>query len=161
MIDKLSVIKNSHIVIEPPHGWHAVALRDLWLYRELIYFLTWRDIKVRYKQTLIGATWVILQPVLTMMIFSFIFGSLAHLPSDGVPYPIFTYTALLPWQLFVFALNSSSGSLVSNQNLISKVYFPRLVIPFSSILAGKVDFGLPFLVLLGVMLFYRINLSLI
>src|SRR5260221_14794905 len=99
MIDKLSVTKNSHIVIEPPRGWHAVALRDLWLYRELLYFFTWRDIKVRYKHTLIGAAWVILQPVLTMMIFSFIFGSLVQLPSEGVPYPIFKYTALLPSQL--------------------------------------------------------------
>jgi lipopolysaccharide transport system permease protein len=160
MINKLQKADGNRIVIEPPLGWQAVGLRDLWIYRELLYFLTWRDIKVRYKQTLLGAAWAIIQPVFAMLIFSVIFGQLAGLPSDGVPYPIFTYTALLPWQLFAFALSSSSNSLVSSQNLISKVYFPRLVIPFSSILAGLVDFAIAFLVLLGMIMYYGIKLSL-
>lgn len=162
MIDKLLLsAKNSRVVIEPPSGWQPLSLQDLWTYRELLYFLTWRDIKVRYKQTLLGAAWAILQPLLTMVIFSFIFGELAHLPSEGVPYPIFTYTALLPWQLFVFALNSSSNSLVASQNLISKVYFPRLIIPLSSVLAGVVDFGIAFFVLVGMMLYYKVEFSLV
>jgi lipopolysaccharide transport system permease protein len=131
----------------------------LWRYRELIYFLTWRDIKVRYKQTALGAAWALLQPVLTMLIFSIIFGELAGLPSDGVPYPIFTYTALLPWQLFAFSLASSSNSLVGSQNLVSKVYFPRLVIPIASILPALVDFAISFLVLAGMMAFYQVPLT--
>lgn len=148
-----------HTVIEPPKGWAPLNLRELWKYRELLLFLTWRDMKVRYKQTALGATWALLQPVLTMILFSFIFGSLAKLPSDGIPYPIFTFTALLPWQLFAFALSQSSNSLIGNQNLISKVYFPRLVVPFSSILAGLVDFAISFLVLVGLMIFYGIGLK--
>ena len=148
-----------HTVIEPPKGWAPLNLKELWKFRELLFFLTLRDIKVRYKQTALGATWAILQPVLTMILFSFIFGSLAKLPSDGIPYPIFTFTALLPWQLFAFALSQSSNSLVGNQNLISKVYFPRLVVPFSSILAGLVDFTISFLVLVGLMIFYGIGLT--
>ena len=117
-------------IIVPPKGWSTLQLREVWRFRELLYFLTWRDIKVRYKQTALGAVWAILQPLLTMVIFSVIFGGLAKLPSEGFPYPIFTFAALLPWQLFAFALNSASQSLVGNQNLISKVYFPRLVVPF-------------------------------
>src|SRR5512136_1374588 len=132
-------------VYEPTHGWLSLRLGDLWKYRELLYFLTWRDIKVRYKQTALGAAWAILQPVLTMLIFSVIFGQLAKLPSEGVPYPIFTYTALLPWQLFAFALANSSNSLVSSQNLVSKVYFPRLIIPIASVLPGQVDFAISFI----------------
>jgi lipopolysaccharide transport system permease protein len=131
----------------------------LWRYRELIYFLTWRDVKVRYKQTALGAAWAILQPVLTMLIFSIIFGELARLPSDGIPYPIFTYTALLPWQLFAFSLANSSNSLVGSQNLVSKVYFPRLVIPIASILPALVDFAISFVVLAGMMAFYRVPLT--
>ena len=148
-----------HIVIEPPKGWAPIELREIWSYRELLFFLTWRDVKLRYKQTALGVAWAILQPVLTMVIFSVIFGNLAKLPSGGIPYPIFTYTALLPWQLFAFALASSSNSLVGNQNLISKVYFPRLVIPFSSVMAGVLDFGVSFLVLMGMMIFYNIHIS--
>jgi lipopolysaccharide transport system permease protein len=147
------------IVIEPAHGWQALDLGDLWRYRELLYFLTWRDIKVRYKQTILGAAWAILQPILTMVIFSVIFGQLAKLPSDGVPYPIFTYTALLPWQLFAFALTNSSNSLVGSQNLVSKVYFPRLVIPIASVLPALVDFALSFVVLLGMLVYYQIPLT--
>jgi lipopolysaccharide transport system permease protein len=144
------------IVIEPPTKWTALDLKELWAYRELLFFLAWRDVKLRYRQTLLGASWAILQPLMTMVVFSIIFGQLAKLPSDGIPYPIFTYTALLPWQLFSFALTNSSSSLVSNQNLISKVYFPRLLIPFASTLAGLMDFGCAFLVLLGMMAYYRI-----
>jgi len=149
----------AHIIIEPPKGWVAIEFKELWKFRELLFFLAWRDIKVRYKQTVLGAAWAILQPLLTMIIFSIIFGGLAKLPSGGMPYPIFTYTALLPWQLFAFALTSASNSLVGNQNLISKVYFPRLVVPFSSVIAGVLDFGVAFLVLLGMMAYYKIGLS--
>ena len=152
--------KNVHTVIEPPKGWAALDLGELWKFRELLFFLTWRDIKVRYKQTALGAAWAILQPVLTMVVFSIIFGGLAKLPSEGIPYPIFTFTALLPWQLFAFALTQSSNSLVGDQKLISKIYFPRLVVPFSSVLAGVVDFGIAFLVLAGMMTFYEIGLTL-
>ena len=147
----------AHLSIEPPHGWAALELRELWLYRELLFFLAWRDIKLRYKQTALGAAWAILQPLLTMVIFSVIFGQLAKLPSDGIPYPIFTYAALLPWQLFSFALTNSSNSLINSQNLISKVYFPRLIIPLASTLAGLMDFAIAFLVLLGLMAYYHIT----
>lgn len=146
----------AHFLIEPPRGWAALELKELWLYRELLFFLAWRDIKLRYKQTALGAAWAILQPLLTMVIFSVIFGQLAKLSSDGIPYPIFTYTALLPWQLFAFALTNSSNSLINSQNLISKVYFPRLIIPLASTLAGVIDFAFAFLVLLGMMAYYRI-----
>src|SRR5688572_7532549 len=146
----------AHFLIEPPRGWAALELRELWLYRELLFFLAWRDIKLRYKQTAMGAAWAILQPLLTMVIFSIIFGQLAKLPSDGIPYPIFTYTALLPWQLFSFSLTNSSQSLVGSQNLVSKVYFPRLIIPIASVLPGLVDFAISFLVLIGMLLYYQI-----
>ena len=132
-------------------------LKSLWDYRELLYFLVWRDIKVRYKQTALGAAWAILQPVLTMLVFTVFFGRLAKMPSDGIPYPVFAYTALLPWQLFLFALTESSNSLVGNQNLITKVYFPRLVIPLSSLLAGLVDFAISFCVLAVLMVYYHIT----
>ena len=141
-----------HSVILPPKGWASLNLKELWKFRELLFFLTWRDIKVRYKQTALGAAWAILQPLLTMVLFSVIFGQLAKLPSEGVPYPIFTFTALLPWQLFAFALTQSSNSLVGSQNLITKVYFPRLVVPLSSVMAGVVDFAIAFAVLLGLWL---------
>jgi lipopolysaccharide transport system permease protein len=145
------------ITIKPSTGWAALNLKDLWNYRELIYFFTWRDLKVRYKQTLLGASWAILQPVLTMVVFSIFFGGLAKVPSDGVPYPIFSYTALLPWTLFSKALQDASRSLVSSANIISKVYFPRLILPISSTLAGLVDFMIAFVVLLLMMVFYGIR----
>lgn len=151
--------KYIHTVIEPPKGWAALQLSEVWKFRELLFFLTWRDIKVRYKQTALGAAWAILQPVFTMVVFSIIFGNLAKLPSDGIPYPIFTFTALLPWQLFAFALTQSSNSLVGEQKLISKVYFPRLVVPLSSVLAGVVDFGIAFLVLIGLMVYFGVGLT--
>jgi lipopolysaccharide transport system permease protein len=146
-------------VLEPPKSWLALRLGELWEFRELLYFLTWRDIKVRYKQTLLGATWAIIQPVFTMVIFSVIFGRLAKLPSDGIPYPIFSYTALLPWQLFSRAMADASSSLTTNQNMITKIYFPRLFLPASSILGGLVDFGIAFLVLLGLMVYYQTPLT--
>jgi lipopolysaccharide transport system permease protein len=144
-------------IIRPAKGWNAINLRDLWRYRELIFFLIWRDISVRYKQTALGAAWAILQPFLTMVIFSVVFGQLAKIPSDGLPYPIFTYAALLPWQLFAYALSESSNSLITNERLITKVYFPRLIIPLSATLAGLVDFAIAFVVLLGLMAFYGIR----
>ncbi len=147
------------ITIEPQRGWTSLELYDLWRYRELLLLLTWRDIKVRYAQTILGAMWAVIQPLLTMVIFSIIFGQLAKLPSDGIPYPIFTYTALLPWQLFAFALTNSSQSLVGSQNLVSKVYFPRLVIPIASVLPGLVDFAISFLVLIGMLIYYQIPLT--
>ncbi len=131
-------------------------LREVWAYRELLYLLIWRDVKVRYKQTVLGAAWAILQPVMTMLVFSVFFGRLAKMPSDGIPYPVFAFTALLPWQLFAYALGESSNSLVGSQNLITKVYFPRLVIPLAAVLAGVVDFGISFVVLLGLMRYYAI-----
>src|SRR5512136_2073630 len=124
------------IVIRPTKGWMALNLRDLWTYRELVYFMTWRDLKVRYKQTALGVLWAVLQPFLTMVVFSIFFGRLAKVPSDNLPYPIFAYTALLPWQLFAYAMNESGNSLVANQRLITKIYFRRLVMPFAAVLAG-------------------------
>jgi lipopolysaccharide transport system permease protein len=147
------------ITIEPQRGMVSLELLDLWRYRELLLLLTWRDIKVRYAQTVLGASWAILQPLLTMVIFSVIFGQLAKLPSDGIPYPIFTYVALLPWQLFAFSLTNSSQSLVGSQNLVSKVYFPRLVIPIASVLPGLVDFAISFLVLIGMLAYYQIPIT--
>lgn len=142
--------------IRPAGKWVALNLRDLWAYRDLLYFLTWRDIKVRYKQTALGVAWAVIQPFFMMLVFSLFFGRLGGLPSDGIPYPIFTYCALLPWQLFSQALNESGNSLVANERLISKVYFPRLIIPISSVFAGIVDFGIAFLLLLGMMVYYGI-----
>jgi lipopolysaccharide transport system permease protein len=144
-------------VYEPTHGWLSLKLDELWHYRELLYFLTWRDIKVRYKQTALGVAWAILQPLITMVIFSVIFGNLAKLPSEGIPYPVFSYAALLPWDLFAGALQRAGISLVGNSNLITKVYFPRLVIPISAVVAGLVDFAISFVVLLGLMFFYHIT----
>lgn len=144
-------------VIGASSGWSALDLRALWRYRELLYFLVWRDVKVRYKQTILGAGWAVLQPVLTMVVFSIFFGELADVPSDGVPYPVFTFAALLPWQLFAHALAQSGNSLVVNQELVTKVYFPRLLMPISAVVGGLVDFGISFVVLLGMMYFYGIT----
>lgn len=144
------------IVIKPSRGWVSLKLKELWDYHELLFFLTWRDIKVRYKQTALGAAWAILQPFMTMVVFSVFFGRLAKVPSDGIPYPIFSYCALLPWQLFANALTQSSNSLVGSQGLITKVYFPRLVIPLAAVMGGLVDFAIAFVVLLGMMAYYGI-----
>ncbi len=144
------------IVVKPSRGWVSLKLNELWHYRELLYFLTWRDIKVRYKQTVLGAAWAIIQPFFTMVVFSLFFGRLAKIPSDGIPYPIFAYAALVPWTFFASGLNQSANSLVGDANLIKKVYFPRLAIPISSVISGGLDFVLAFIVLLGMMLFYGI-----
>lgn len=146
-------------IVEPPQGWFSLHLRESWEYRELLYFLVWRDIKVRYKQTLLGAAWAVLQPVFTMVVFSIIFGKLANLPSNGIPYPIFSYAALLPWQLFSRALSDASGSLVNNQAFVTKIYFPRLFLPASSILSGLVDFLIALVVLFGMTWYYDIPLT--
>ena len=142
--------------IEPPRGWISLGLQELWEYRELLSFLIWRDIKVRYKQTALGAAWAIIQPLFSMLIFSVFFGRLAKMPSDNVPYPVFSFTALVVWTFFSNALTHSSSSLVGSANLIKKVYFPRLAIPVSAVLSGLVDFALAFSVLLGMMFYYRI-----
>jgi len=144
------------LTIEPSKGWVSIRFRELLDYRELLYFLVWRDLKVRYRQTALGAAWAVLQPLLTMIVFTIFFGRLAGVPSDGLPYPIFAYTALLPWQLFAHALTQSGNSLVTNQQLITKIYFPRLIIPISSVLSGVVDFAIAFVVLAGLLIYYGI-----
>jgi lipopolysaccharide transport system permease protein len=140
--------------IAPSRGWVPLNLKDLWEYRELLYFLVWRDIKVRYKQTALGATWAIIQPFFTMIVFSIFFGHLAKVPSDGIPYPIFSFAALVPWTFFANGLSQSSNSLVGSGTLITKVYFPRLIIPLAAVFSGIVDFLLAFLVLLVMMVYY-------
>src|ERR1041385_4012851 len=142
--------------IEPPKRWPSIDFRELWEYRELLYFLTWRDIKIRYKQTVLGAAWAIIQPVFMMLVFSLFFGKLAKIDSDGIPYPVFAFCALLPWQLFASAVSDSSNSLVGNQGLITKVYFPRLVIPISAVLSGLLDFFVALVVLVGLIFWYGI-----
>ena len=142
------------VEIRPSEGWKALKLDELWEYRELLYFLSWREVKVRYKQTAIGAAWAILQPLLTMLIFSLFFGRLAKLPSDGVPYPLFSLAGLAPWTFFTNGLSLSSNSLVGNANLITKVYFPRLSVPISATLSGMVDFALSFVMLCGLAVWY-------
>jgi lipopolysaccharide transport system permease protein len=134
-----------------------LRMKELWLFRELLFFLTWRDIKIRYKQTVLGFSWAVLQPFLTMVVFSLFFGRLAGLDSEGVPYPIFNYAALLPWQFFEQSIHVSSSSLVANANMVTKVYFPRLMIPISGVLSGMVDFAVAFVVLIAMMLFYQIQ----
>jgi homopolymeric O-antigen transport system permease protein len=138
----------------PSKGWALPKLRELWEYRELLFFFVWRDIKVRYRQTVMGALWAIIQPFFTMVIFSLFFGRLAKIPSDGLPYPVFSYAALVPWTFFATALNQASNSLVASAQMVKKIYFPRLSLPIATVLASVVDFVLAFIVLLGMMLFY-------
>jgi len=140
--------------IRPPQGWASLGLKELWEYRELLYFLTWRDVKVRYKQTVLGAAWAIIQPLFMMVVFSLFFGHLAGMPSDGIPYPVFAFCGLLPWQLFAHSLTESSNSLVANERLITKVYFPRLVVPISAVFGGIIDFAIAFLILVGMMAYF-------
>jgi lipopolysaccharide transport system permease protein len=140
--------------IAPSKGWVPLKLSELWEYRELLYFLVWRDIKVRYKQTALGASWAVIQPFFTMVVFSLFFGHLAKMPSDGIPYPIFSFAALVPWSFFANGLSQSSNSLVGSSNLITKVYFPRLIIPLASSFSGVVDFLIAFAVLIAMMLYY-------
>jgi homopolymeric O-antigen transport system permease protein len=142
--------------IEPSTGWVDLKLRELWAYRELLHFLAWRDVKVRYKQTLLGGAWAILQPFTAMVVFSLVFGRLAKIPSDGIPYPIFNYAALVPWMFFANGLNHVSNSLVNSSNLVKKVYFPRLVMPIASMLAGLIDFLLAFVILVAMMFYYGV-----
>jgi lipopolysaccharide transport system permease protein len=146
-------------VIEPSKSWVALNLRDLWAYRELLYFLTWRDVKVRYKQTLLGVAWAILQPLLTMLIFTLLFGRLAGIKSDGIPYPIFAYAGLLIWTFFANAVTNSGNSLVGSANLITKIYFPRIIIPGAAVGAGLVDLGIAFLIQIGLMLYYHVTIT--
>jgi lipopolysaccharide transport system permease protein len=143
--------------IAPSEGWVALKLHELWEYRELLFFLIWRDIKVRYKQTVLGGGWAILQPFFTMVVFSLFFGKLAKIPSDGLPYPIFSFAALVPWAFFANGLTQASNSLVGNSNLIKKIYFPRLCMPIASVLGGLVDFLLAFLMLIGMMFYYGMS----
>jgi lipopolysaccharide transport system permease protein len=143
-------------IIKRKKGLVAIDINELWQYRELFWFLAMRDILVRYKQALIGIAWAVIQPLLTMVVFSAIFGALAKLPSDGIPYPIFTFVALLPWQFFAHSMSASSQSLVGNAEIIKKVYFPRLIIPVSAVISGLIDFGITFIILIVMMFWYRI-----
>lgn len=147
------------ILIEPTRGWAALRLKEVWAYRELLYFLVWRDVKVRYKQTVLGIAWAVLQPLMTMVVFTIFFNRLAKISSDELPYPLFSFAGLLPWHLFAQGLIQSSSSLVGSSNLISKVYFPRLVIPISSVLTGLVDLSIAFVLLVGMMLHYGVRPS--
>ena len=143
-------------VITPPRGWLSIDIREIWAYRELLMLLAWRDASIRYKQSVVGMGWAVIQPVMMMIIFTIIFGKFARLPSEGIPYPIYTYCALLPWNYFARSLSDSSGSLISSTPLVTKVYFPRLVLPFSKVFAGLIDFGIAFIVMFGMMAWYRI-----
>ena len=145
------------VIIQPVKGWIALNLRDLWIYRELVYFLTWRDLKVRYKQSVLGVLWAILKPMLTMVVFTVFFGNLAKLPSDGLPYPIWSYTGLLPWEFFAAALSVSARSMLTSGSMVSKIYFPRIIVPLSSVFANLVDFLIAFVILIGMMFFYHIT----
>jgi lipopolysaccharide transport system permease protein len=157
---KEDLFAHEHLtVIEPRRGWHMLNWRELWAYRELLWVLTMRDIKVRYKQTVLGAGWAIIRPVLTMLIFSVVFGQLAKMPSDGYPYPVFVYAALLPWTFFSGAISTSGQSLVGSSHLVSKVYFPRLIIPLSSVGAGLIDLLISTGVLLLIMLWYGVPIT--
>ena len=149
------VTSDVHLIC-PSTGWVGINPRELWDYRELLYFLVWRSLKVRYKQTILGVTWAFLQPLMAMLIFSVFFGRLAKIPSDGVPYPVFAYCGLLPWQLFSLAVTECGNSLVGNQHLITKVYFPRLIIPIAGVVAGTVDFAIAFALLLAMQVYYGI-----
>jgi len=154
-----SPLEPAEILIEPGNSGFVLALQDLWRYRELLYFLTWRDVKLRYKQTALGAAWAIIQPLFTMLLFTLFFGRLARIQSGGVPYPLFAYAGLLPWTFFANALTNSGNSLVGNSNLITKVYFPRMIIPAAAVLAGLLDFVIAFLLLIPMLVYYRIAVS--
>lgn len=153
----VQTLESPTVVIEPSEGWSALGLRDVWSYRELLYFLLWREVKGRYRQMAFGPLWIIIAPLVQMLVFSLVFGTFAKLPSNGVPYPIFTYVALLPWQFFASGTQKSANSLVSQKNLIAKVYFPRMIIPIASVLSAFVDFLASFVVLVGMMALYRVS----
>lgn len=156
LIPQPTSVTDEVVVIKPAKGLVGLNLKEVWRYRELIYFLTWRDIKVRYKQSVLGILWAILQPMLSMVVFTIFFGGLAKVPSDGLPYPIFSYTALVPWTFFAAALNTTARSMVSSGNMLSKIYFPRIIVPLASIMANLVDFFIAFIILIGMMFFYHI-----
>ena len=145
--------------ITPPTRWWALPFGELWNYRELLYFFVWRDVKVRYKQTAIGAAWAVLQPFLAMLVFTLFFGKLAHIPSEGLPYPVFSYSGLLPWMYFAASLQTATNTIVENQRVVTKVYFPRLTLPLSSVLSGLVDFGISFLMFVAMMIYYHMRPS--
>jgi lipopolysaccharide transport system permease protein len=156
---QLSLSEEPLVVIEPRHSWVALKLRDLWAFRELLFFLIWRDLKVRYKQTILGALWVVMQPLLMTVVFTVFLGKLARVPSGAIPYPIFVYSALLPWTFFSTAVNNSGNSLVGNAQLITKVYFPRMIIPLSAVGARLVDFVISFLILAAMMAYYGVSVT--
>ena len=161
-MEKTDTVQNAQVktlrrsVISPSRGWLSLNLKEVWEYRELLGILAWRDITVRYKQSIVGIGWAIIQPLMTMIIFTIIFGKFAKLPSDGLPYPIFAYCALLPWTYFARSLGDSSDSLVGSSHLITKVYFPRLILPISKVFSGLIDFAIAFAILVGMMAWYRI-----
>lgn len=147
------------VIIEPSKAWSALDLHDLWRFRELLYFLTWRDVKVRYKQTALGIAWAIIQPLFTMLIFTLFFGRLAGVPSDNIPYPVFAYAGLLAWTFFANAITASGNSLVGSSHLITKVYFPRMIIPGAAVAAGLVDFAISFVILVILMVYYGVMIT--
>ena len=156
--DAIETVKKPEVVIiQPVKGLVALNLRDLWVYRELVYFLTWRDLKVRYKQSVLGVLWAIIKPFLAMVVFTIFFGNLAKMPSDGLPYPVWSYTGLLPWEFFAAALSVSARSMLTSGNMVSKIYFPRIIVPLSSVFANLVDFLIAFVILIGMMIFYHIT----
>jgi lipopolysaccharide transport system permease protein len=159
MTNKLPVApaQKDVVVIQPVKGLVALNLKDIWKYRELVYFLTWRDLKVRYKQSVLGVLWAILQPFLNMVILTIFFGNLAKIPSDGLPYPIFSYTATVPWAFFAAALGVSARSMLTSGHMVSKIYFPRMIVPLSSVLANVVDFLIAFVILIAMLFYYRVT----
>jgi lipopolysaccharide transport system permease protein len=158
---KQKALESSHlpelVTIKPVKGWVPLNLKDLWHYRELVYFLTWRDLKVRYKQSVLGVLWALLKPFMNMVVFTIFFGQLAKIPSDGIPYPIFSYTGLLPWGFFAAALEVSARSMLQSGGMVSKIYFPRIIVPLSSVFANLVDFLIAFTILIGMMFYYQIT----
>ncbi len=157
MTDHALALEQPALRIAPPRGWLHIDLRELWAARELLYFFVWRDIKVRYKQTAIGAAWAVIQPFMTMVVFSLFFGKLARMPSNGLPYPIFYYSALLPWTYFASALQQATTVVVDQQHVITKVYFPRLVLPLAAVTSGLLDFAISFLVFVGMLVYFHIR----
>jgi lipopolysaccharide transport system permease protein len=155
LVESLALPERPVWRIAPPRSWFELNFREMWEYRELLYFFVWRDLKVRYKQTAIGVAWVVLQPLLAMMVFTLFFGRLAKMPSEGLPYPIFYYTALLPWMYFAASLTHATNTMVEHEKVITKVYFPRMLLPFSSVLSGLVDFAVGFILLIGMMFYYH------
>ena len=155
--ESISLPEPPALRITPPGDWLAIPFGELWNYRELLYFIVWRELKVRYKQTAVGAAWALIQPFSTMLVFSLFFGKLGHIPSEGLPYPVFYYSALLPWTYFAASLQSATNKIVENQHVITKVYFPRLILPISGVLSGLIDFGISLLMFVAIMAYYRMR----